>query len=613
MKKIIYCFIFLLIFLNSSIIFSQPYGWYAQTSPTTNNLNGIWFADINTGTIVGNAGVILRTTNGGTNWISQNTGSTMHLFAVFFASPNTGWAVGDVGTILKTTNGGTNWVTQTSNSVYQLRSISFQTATTGYVAGWYGTILKTTNGGTNWTTLNTGLTNNLLGVAFTNASTGYAVGWLGAIIGKTNGGTNWSTKPSGTTITLENVNFYNAQTGIVIGEQGRIQKTTNSGVNWTVQTVSSSYYLMWITTPLNSFSTIVGEQGLIRITTNAGTNWYTQTSNTSYYLNGISYPDTLNGWAVGDYGTIIHTTTGGWLLPTTPALASPANSATCVPLTVNLDWNDVFPPSCYYRIQISTNSNFTSFVINRAGLVNSNFVIPADSVLNNTQYYWRVIPTNQVGTGPASGTRSFTTVNATPFAPVLVSPANNSTGILLTPMLDWDSVASASTFRIRISADSTFTTSLIDTSGLTISQYQVPAGKLLNNTKYYWRVNASNTCVSSAWSSNWNFRTLIISGVFGFGNESPKEFKLYNNYPNPFNPVTVIMYSIPVNSNVQLKVYDIQGKEISTLVNEFQMAGTYEIQFPNNKITNYQLPSGTYFYKIKAGNFEDVKRMLMIK
>jgi hypothetical protein len=90
----------------------------------------------------------------------------------------------------------------------------------------------------------------------------------------------------------------------------------------------------------------------------------------------------------------------------------------------------------------------------------------------------------------------------------------------------------------------------------------------------------------------------------------PNEFKLFQNYPNPFNPMTNIKYQIPKNSLVTLKVYDILGREISTLINEFQNAGIYETQFPNKSV---QLSSGIYFNKITAGDYSAVKRMLMIK
>ncbi len=91
-------------------------------------------------------------------------------------------------------------------------------------------------------------------------------------------------------------------------------------------------------------------------------------------------------------------------------------------------------------------------------------------------------------------------------------------------------------------------------------------------------------------------------------NNLPKEFSLNQNYPNPFNPSTVISYQLPVNSKVMLKVYDVIGKEVATLVNNEQEAGNHTAQF-NAK----GMSSGMYFYKIEAGNFVQVKKMILLK
>lgn len=85
-------------------------------------------------------------------------------------------------------------------------------------------------------------------------------------------------------------------------------------------------------------------------------------------------------------------------------------------------------------------------------------------------------------------------------------------------------------------------------------------------------------------------------------------YELYQNFPNPFNPNTTIKYSIPVSTQVSLKVFDIIGSEVATLVNEQQEAGTFSINFDASKLT-----SGIYFYQIKAGNFIETKKFILIK
>lgn len=95
---------------------------------------------------------------------------------------------------------------------------------------------------------------------------------------------------------------------------------------------------------------------------------------------------------------------------------------------------------------------------------------------------------------------------------------------------------------------------------------------------------------------------------------SPNMFTLYQNYPNPFNPSTVISFQLSVNSKVSLKVYDILGNEVATLVNEEKPAGVYQVSF-NSQLTtnNKQLSSGIYFYTLRAGSFIQSRKMILLK
>jgi len=92
----------------------------------------------------------------------------------------------------------------------------------------------------------------------------------------------------------------------------------------------------------------------------------------------------------------------------------------------------------------------------------------------------------------------------------------------------------------------------------------------------------------------------------------PKEFSLQQNYPNPFNPSTVIQYDIAKNSQVSLKVFDMLGHEVASLVNEYQNAGKYSVQF-NTENGIKSLSAGVYFYRLKAGSFVSVKKLMLIK
>jgi endoglucanase len=129
---------------------------------------------------------------------------------------------------------------------------------------------------------------------------------------------------------------------------------------------------------------------------------------------------------------------------------------------------------------------------------------------------------------------------------------------------------------------------------------------------------------------NWNAPLVYVLGFFNGErltsidnqefNSLPEIFELQQNYPNPFNPDTKIRYLIPLvtkqNSpsliNVTLKVYDILGKEIVTLVNEEQSSGIYEVEFNNNTVSSI-IPSGVYVYRLIAGDYSSSKKMLLLK
>jgi hypothetical protein len=93
----------------------------------------------------------------------------------------------------------------------------------------------------------------------------------------------------------------------------------------------------------------------------------------------------------------------------------------------------------------------------------------------------------------------------------------------------------------------------------------------------------------------------------------PDEFSLYQNYPNPFNPVTQIKYDLPEASHVQLFIYDILGREVTALVNEVQEPGYRSITWHGTDAFGRNVGAGMYFYSIQAGDFRQVKKMVLLK
>ncbi|NLT51189.1 MAG: T9SS type A sorting domain-containing protein [Ignavibacteria bacterium] len=119
----------------------------------------------------------------------------------------------------------------------------------------------------------------------------------------------------------------------------------------------------------------------------------------------------------------------------------------------------------------------------------------------------------------------------------------------------------------------------------------------------------------TSYSYSYRLKQIDLDGSFTYSNEvkvnsseKASEFRLEQNYPNPFNPSTMISYQLPMNSFVTLKVYNMLGQEITTLVNEQKPAGNYEVKFDASNLS-----SGVYVYRLLAGDFNASYKMLLLK
>ena len=124
----------------------------------------------------------------------------------------------------------------------------------------------------------------------------------------------------------------------------------------------------------------------------------------------------------------------------------------------------------------------------------------------------------------------------------------------------------------------------------------------LSKNKYYYRLKQID------YNGDFEFSNVVEISVGPI-----EEFRLYQNYPNPFNPTTRISYSLPIDCHVELTVYSINGEEVCRLVNEFQKSNTYNVNWDAVDNKGNKLPTGTYFYKLKAMNQSKFQRMTLIK
>jgi hypothetical protein len=152
-------------------------------------------------------------------------------------------------------------------------------------------------------------------------------------------------------------------------------------------------------------------------------------------------------------------------------------------------------------------------------------------------------------------------------------------------------------------------------AGTFIPQFQLASGMSRDFTpvRAGYRKAATDSCFTLGQGFPSSIGLYAYMGCSGSltgieNSELPVNFKLSQNYPNPFNPVTKIAYALPKSGLVTLRVYDILGKEVATLVNEVKNAGNYSVDFSASNFT-----SGVYFYKIETNGFSDIKKMMLIK
>lgn len=370
-------------------------------------------------------------------------------------------------------------------------------------------------------------------------------------------------------------------------------------------------------------------------------------------LSGLSFPDTTKDiWWVddaGDTGTIpigagsfTDELTGdpkyyspfppaqlsvAVPVPSVPVLLSPAASELNVLREPALNWNSAvsyFPIK--YHIQIATDSTVDSNgafmmrnVVFDTTIVDTSLTLssPLDS---SWTYYWHISAVDIGGASSYSQTLSFKTgpVIALPFVPALNSPPLQETGVAREATLTWDASQYAAEYELQVatdfksyasgdSADMFLAQNVVLDSTLADTTVHLPV-PLDSLTTYYWQVRAANEAGKSAFSATGKFTTGALLDAIKGVNSVPKVFELYQNYPNPFNPTTTIRYDVPKSTQVSIRVYDVLGRKLATLVDNKMSPGKYSVEF-----NGAGYASGVYFFRMTAGSYVSVQKMLLLK
>lgn len=538
------------------------------------------FINADTGWVVGgesmdNAGtkegVILHTVDGGNTWENQLT-KPFFFNSVDFISENEGWAVGKSsisqgeGVILHTINGGSTWTSQSNPIIGAVNKVFFLDKNNGWVVSsdWWGQIAHTTNGGKDWIKQTNPTTNPIVDVFFINPDKGWAVGMDSTILRTTNGGQTWQRVDLTVTNNwyFRSVFFIDELHGWVVGVYGVIMLTNDGGVTWqeVVNGYGESLQSVFFIDPDNGWA--VGDAGTIFRTIDGGYTWFHQYSGVARnFLSSIQFLDRNKGWVTGQGGTIKYTDNGGF-------------------------WNET---GTFLRNKLNRSINDLSEIRDTL-TVDFSFMKKSDYQLVGLEVMIDSIMHTRASDLEISLSHNDITETLVSNVP---GPGSN---FLWTRLTD--------------EAKTTITDGVAPFSGnhkpykpLTAFNGLDPDGEWILTV---YDSEAGHTGTLNAWGIKPLFHKTISTDLPN-GIEKKQKIQLFQNIPNPFHAQTQINWISDIRAFTTLKVFNVHGQEIATLVNEFMPAGKYSVEFDGSRIS-----AGVYYYQLTVGDYVLTKKCVVL-
>jgi len=575
--------------------------WSAVPFTATTTLYSIFASDTNNIIVTTTSGNVQVTTNAGVNWTASNVGTTNTLYDSKWTNSSTGYLCGSSGCFRYTTNGGLNWQGTNPPTTSTMQRILVNGSTI-YVGGFDQTnIYSTTDNGTTWTTIpftapGQFSTFNIYAMDIVG-STLIAGGTYGLMNKSTNAGANWQTASTHATV-ANMVDIYAASgngriiaMGTNVGGNDCIVFSTNGGSTWTNSGMISNTNMSDLSMRNANTGYVVGRFGLFWKTTNGGANWDTTRSNnatlTPFFCNGVDFVDDNTGWitggvaGVGGNTKIWKTTDGGqnW----TEQVQNYTG-----PVGVRIEF-------------IDANTGYTCGVnqVQKTTNGGANWVMVTNGLNTTTTYNgFSVVDANTVFASN-SNAQIFATTDGGANWVNLNFPLTNIGTLFCTDFINANTGMVAGVYgTVGKTTNRGVTWELSQTGGYTTMGIDMVS----NDTAFA-------VCGNTFGGEIYKY-VKALTGTITWNNEIPSEFSLSQNYPNPFNPVTKIKFTLPKESNVTLKVFDITGQEVKTLIDGLSFkAGTITYDFDGS-----QLSSGVYFYSLIAdGRNIDTKKMVLVK
>lgn len=395
--------------------------------------------------------------------------------------------------------------------------------------------------------------------------------------------TGWVSQSSGTTANLNSVYFISDMTGWTVGDTGKILKTTNGGTNWLSQASATSHTLLsvFFINSLTGWAT--GGEGDIITTGNGGTNWMLQSTGSTSALNSIYFISSFTGWAVGEFMTILKTTNSG------------------------VNWTALFSGEVALHSVMFTSAS-VGYIAGNGGYVMKSTNGGINWTVQNSDVSYNLY---SICFPPTVSTTGYTVGMGTPSPPILKSTdSGNNWAIQSVPLGN----ALNSVYFVNVSTGwaAGFLGTIKQTSNGGINWSDQTSGTT-NTLRSVFFVNSTTGWVAGDFGTIRKTGNGGFSGITKIGTNVPEKFYLHQNYPNPFNPETLIEFDIAKESNLILKIFDINGKEITTLYKGRLSSGKYRVKFNAVQTGIVNLPSGIYFYRLTADNYNETRKLVFIK
>lgn len=644
---------------NGGLTFDSVPG---NPAPTNASITGIYFINNQTGYVIsGITGYrLMKTTDGGLNW-NAGYGSAppySNPYELYAFNENKLLVLNGLGDVCITTNGGYIWNTYPSGTLVNLYKTAFIDANTGFLCGDWGRCRYTTDGGYNWINMSGALFDRSLhffDVKYRNGAV-YLTGTSNYLWKSTNLGVTWDSimfmspqaqlqwnnyfymsdfSVTGDTMIIAGANgslhqclglsnkishsrfikkgnmrcLWTSPTGNVIAAGGpsvsgttqdQVMISSNGGSNWTVSTLSAAsnaeFYGMDMINSNTGF--ICGSRSAVYKTTNSGLSWDSLVIPeipSGLVLSAIDFVNAQTGWifsrtAVTGDSTIFKTTNGGinWFKQ---KLGPNAGTSYLIYSACMLDENTGWVLNNRPRPCKTTNGGQTwdSTALGDNYLAGSLYKI---KMLNALTGYCvgsnnRVYKTTNGGATAWSNVSYSSTTIITNYSVEVMNP------------LECAVLGTYGTVYYTSNGGSTWVNkSLYSTIDDIYGSYLTTDGKI-------FALCALN-------SNIFRNSSMFIARIENNMTEGTNDFRLMQNYPNPFNSSTVINFVVPVSGNIKLSLYDMTGRLVSVLAEEYRTAGYHSFRFSSEMLGD-KAASGVYFYILEAGKFKETKKMVLLR